>query len=60
MTVLLLMKKIKIIKNHKKDSDFEIAKITSFATYKFALAFKKLKPDLLLIVGDRYEKLLQQ
>ena len=53
----IINEKIKIIKNHKKDSDFEIAKITSFATYKFALAFKKLKPDLLLIVGDRYEML---
>ena len=53
----IINKKVKIIKNHKKDSDIEIAKITSFATYKFALEFKKLKPDLLLIVGDRYEML---
>ena len=51
----IINEKVKIIKNHKKDNDFEIAKITSFAVYKFALAFKKLKPDSILVVGDRYE-----
>ena len=51
----IIDKKVKIIKNSKEDSDFEIAKITSLAVYKFALAFKKLKPDLILVVGDRYE-----
>tara|TARA_B100001057_G_scaffold149828_1_gene149719 strand:+ start:2342 stop:3502 length:1161 start_codon:yes stop_codon:yes gene_type:complete len=51
----IINEKVKIIKNHKKDSDFEIAKITSFAVHKFALAFNKLKPDTILVVGDRYE-----
>ena len=51
----IIDKKVKIIKNSKEDSDFEIAKITSIAVYKFALVFKKLKPDLILVVGDRYE-----
>ncbi len=46
-------KKIKILQ--KKDNETNLTKAMSYGLIKFTNVFKKLKPDLILILGDRYE-----
>lgn len=46
-------KKIKILQ--KKDSSIDLSKSMSIGIEKFSHFFKILKPDMLLILGDRYE-----
>ncbi len=46
-------KKIKILQ--KKDNETNLTKAMSYGLIKFTNVFKTLKPDLILILGDRYE-----
>ena len=46
-------KKIKILQ--KKDNETNLTKAMSNGLIQFTNAFKTLKPDLILILGDRYE-----
>jgi GDP/UDP-N,N'-diacetylbacillosamine 2-epimerase (hydrolysing) len=39
----------------KDDSKAEMAKTTGYALSAFAGCFKKIRPDLLVVLGDRYE-----
>ena len=38
-----------------KDTTISITKSVGFGMYKFGKIFKKIKPDLLVVLGDRYE-----
>ena len=46
-------KKVKILQN--EDDTKNLSKAMAIGLTKFSSAFKELKPDLLLILGDRYE-----
>ena len=48
-----IIKKIKIL--NRKDNLTNMAKCVSIGMEKFSQTFKKIKPDLILILGDRYE-----
>ncbi len=45
--------RIKILKDD--DSDLAIAKSVSIGLIKFSKLFKKIKPNLILVLGDKYE-----
>ena len=46
---------IKIINTIENDSIQSITKFVSSTMYKFSKIFKTIKPDLLVVLGDRYE-----
>ena len=47
----------KVDLNIFKDDSVNIARIIGYGTKKFSLALKNLKPDIIVILGDRYEAL---
>lgn len=49
----IIYKKIKMIMSHKED--FGMAKSVGFGMIKFAKCFAKVKPNLLICLGDRFE-----
>ena len=53
--VFILMKKLKCY--YQADTSTAIAKSIGLATIGFADAFDRLNPDLLVILGDRFEML---
>lgn len=48
-----ITKKIKILKN--LDSEKDVSSFTSDGIKKFSEVFNKIKPDLILVLGDRFE-----